>query len=96
MTYTYILKNQHNHFLLKSGEWAPPKNNDRSLFNTQHKDEAINTKIEISVKDADIRVTIVEAQLNDKKAPIIDEKYFADITAHESDSVIHTDDTHSA
>jgi|GEM_PF-5914312 len=91
----YILKNQHNHFLLKSGEWIAPKNNDRSLFNTQHKDEAINTKIEISVKDADIRVTVVETQLNEKKAPIIDEKYFANITPHTSDAIALSSDADS-
>lgn len=80
MTTIYILKNQYNLFLAKSGDWTTPKTHDRSIFSTPHKDEAINTKIELSVKEADLRITLIETRLSDKMAPIIDEKYYADVS----------------
>lgn len=70
----YILHNQDGYFLTKSGEWSdgrelPP------LFKTIHKDEAINQLFEANSKDYNLRISLLECEINSKKMPLIpDEK----------------------
>lgn len=61
MSIVYLLKNQHNQYLERSGEWAPPESS-KSLFRTEFKDEAINRKVEFSVKNVSLRLAVVEAK----------------------------------
>lgn len=62
MTEVFLLKNQHGNFLEKSGEWVNPTQS-KSLYRTLHKDEAINQKVELAVKNADLRVEITTGQV---------------------------------
>lgn len=54
----FLLQNQHDQYLGKSGEWLSGADS-KTLFRTQHKDEAINQKVEVAVKQADTRVQIM-------------------------------------
>lgn len=63
MTEVFLLKNQHGNFLEKSGEWVNPTQS-KSLYRTLHKDEAINQKVELAVKNADLRVEITTGQVS--------------------------------
>lgn len=65
MSIVYLLKNQHDHYLDKSGEWVSAEN-ARTLYRALYKDEALNRKVEFSVKNSDLRISIFEAALNDK------------------------------
>lgn len=65
MSIVYLLKNQHEQYLDKAGEWINGENS-RTLFRSIHKDEALNHKAELSVKNIDIRISIFEASLNSK------------------------------
>lgn len=65
MSIVYLLKNQHGHYLDKAGEWVSPENS-RSLYRSVHKDEALNRKVEFSVKNFDLRISLFEAEINDK------------------------------
>ena len=62
MTTVYLLKNQHNEYLEKSGEWAAVTNT-KSLYRSQYKDEVVNQKVEIAMKNIQLRIEIVETRL---------------------------------
>lgn len=64
MSSIYILQSQDDLFLSKSGEWVSG-DDSKILFRTQHKDEAINQKVELTVKQPELRVNISTAQLSD-------------------------------
>jgi len=64
MSIVYLLKNQHDHYLNRSGEWVTAENH-KTLFHTKHKDEAVNVKAEFSVKNAELRIYIFERSLDD-------------------------------
>ena len=64
MSNVYILQSQNNLYLSKSGDWASG-DDSKILFRTQHKDEAINQKVELTVKQPELRVNIGIAQLGD-------------------------------
>ena len=62
MTQFYLLKNQHNQFLDRSGTWVDSSHTDNTLFKTVHKDEAVNQKVELIVKNPELRVYVESAQ----------------------------------
>ncbi|WP_086934067.1 hypothetical protein [Agarilytica rhodophyticola] len=72
MNTVYLLKNQHNEYLDKSGEWVVG-DNQKSLFRSVYKDEALNQKAEFSVKNFELRITITEAEIDEKGRVILAE-----------------------
>ena len=70
MKKTYVLQNQHKLLLAKSRDWVDARDL-RSLFQTPHKDEAINQKVEVNAKDYTQRIHLLEVELNDKGLPVI-------------------------
>ena len=64
MSDIYILQSQNNLYLSKSGDWVSG-DDSKILFRTQYKDEAINQKVELTVKQPELRVHIAMAQLSD-------------------------------
>ncbi len=68
MSIVYLLQNQHEQFLSKSREWVDGKVG-AALFRTEFKDEAINQKVEFSVKQAELRITLVEARIGKDGRP---------------------------
>lgn len=70
----YILHNQDGYFLTKSGDWSDGREL-APLFKTIHKDEAMNQLFEANSKDYNLRISILECEINSKKMPLIpDEK----------------------
>lgn len=65
MTEVFIIQNRDQTYLTKQGEWVSG-DAAASLFRSPHKDEAVNMKVEQSVRNPQLRLTIVTAQLNDK------------------------------
>lgn len=72
MNTVYLLKNQDNQYLNKSGEWVPGEN-QKSLYRSIYKDEALNQKAEFSVKNFELRITIAEAKLDEKGRIMLDD-----------------------
>lgn len=68
MSEVFILQNQHNQFLDKHGDWIEPGQSSQ-LYRTAHRDEAINVKVEHSVRDPALRVSIQPCSLNAKGQP---------------------------
>ncbi len=64
MTQVYLLKNQNDEFLDRSGEWVK-SGDEKTLFKTIHKDEAINQRVEYTVKNPELRIFIETAAVND-------------------------------
>lgn len=67
MNQLYVLCNQYDQFFAKSGEWNNGDEN-RALFRTPHKDEALNQKVELTVKHPELRIRIVAASQNERGA----------------------------
>jgi len=65
MNAMYVLCNQQQQYLEKSGEWGLG-NDNRAIYRTAHKDEAINQKVELTVKNPALRITICELESNEK------------------------------
>ena len=70
MKEVYILQNQNSEYLSRQGEWLDGSDSS-SLFYTPHKDVAINTRVEQTIKDPTLRVHLVESQLDEKSNPTI-------------------------
>ena len=66
----YVIRNQNQLFLSKSGEWLS-HHEVKSLFRTEFKDEAVNQKIELTVKDAELRLNVIEVEADTKGQPLI-------------------------
>lgn len=65
MAHAYILKNQHDLFLDRQGGWVD-RAEASQLYRTLHKDEAINSMVELSVKHPELRIKIETCVLGDK------------------------------
>lgn len=66
MNSVFIIQNQYNLYLTKQGEWADGTDAN-SLYSTPHKDVAINTKVEHSVRDPLLRLMIIPCTLDEKR-----------------------------
>jgi hypothetical protein len=65
MQEVYIIRNQDHLYLDKHGEWVDGCDS-HSLFRTAHKDEALNMKVELSVRHPQLRLTLVSGALDEK------------------------------
>ena len=70
MKTAFLLQNQHMLLLSKQREWTDATDL-KCLYQTPHKDEAINQKVEVNAKDYTQRIHLLECTLNDKGLPII-------------------------
>ncbi len=59
----FILQNQHEQYLDKSLEWVNGCNVNR-LFQSPHKDVALNQLMELNAKDIQLRATVITCELN--------------------------------
>lgn len=73
MSEAFILKNSEGYFYSKSGEWVDGRDASQ-LFRCSHRDEALNQLFEVNSKNYELRITIVECQLNSKKHPQLTEE----------------------
>lgn len=67
MNQLYVLCNQYDQFFTKSGEWNNGDEN-KTLFRSPNKDEAINQKVELTVKHPELRIRIVVVSQNERGA----------------------------
>lgn len=66
----YIIKNQDESILGKDLEWLD--GSDATLvFNTPHRDIALNQLIELNAKDISLRAQIVDCEADKKGLPIL-------------------------
>jgi hypothetical protein len=68
----FIIQNQDGYFLAKSGEWLDGREPGQ-LFKTLLKDEAVNQMFEANSRDYNLRLSLLECEINSKKQPHIPE-----------------------
>ncbi len=73
MRHVFIIKNQNNEYLDKSGEWVST-DAKKTFYNTAFKDEAINQKVEYTVKQPELRLSIEKVEINEKNNLILAEQ----------------------
>lgn len=71
MKQLFLIRNQHQHYLGKHGEWLdgshPP-----ALFRSEHRDIAVNELIDCNIKDVDLRGEIMVCDANDNGYPLVE------------------------
>ncbi|AUM13372.1 hypothetical protein [Ketobacter alkanivorans] len=66
MVKAFVIRNQLGQYFTRKGEWVSGK--DASvLFHQPHYDQALNQLIEINSKDIELRGTVVEVEMEDKR-----------------------------
>lgn len=65
MTEVYIIQNHDQTYLTRHGEWVDGSDANQ-LFRSPHKDEAVNIKVEQSVRNPLLRLSVITCQINDK------------------------------
>ena len=67
----FVIRNQLGQYLDKHSGWLSGKDAN-ALFRVDHRDEALNTLIEINAKDITLRGKILEVPVDDRKRPIVE------------------------
>lgn len=74
MSKIYLLRNQHQQYLNKNGDWTYDLT-AKDVYHTSHKDEVINRKVELSVRDAALRIFVETASFNQQGKLELDESH---------------------
>ncbi len=64
----YLLQNDRGEFLDKSLEWVPGARADE-VFQTPHRDVALNQLVELTTRDFNLRARVVSCELDDRGRP---------------------------
>ncbi|MBB3046958.1 hypothetical protein FHR99_001194 [Litorivivens lipolytica] len=68
---TFVIQNQHGHFLGKNKEWTDGRDR-RIVFRCQDKVDAINMVFELSSKDIELRAHYLECEVDDFGNPVVE------------------------
>ena len=71
MTEVFVIRNQLGHYWGKSKTWVDGSQ-ARLVQRTPHRDEAVNTLVELSARDIDLRGEVLAAELSERGEPIIE------------------------
>jgi hypothetical protein len=71
MTEVFVIRNQLGHYWGKSKTWLDGTE-ARAVMRTRHRDEAVNTLVELSAKDFELRGDVVSAETTERGEPIIE------------------------
>jgi hypothetical protein len=66
----FIIKSHDESILAKDLSWVDGSNANL-LFNTQHRDIALNQLIELNAKDINLRAQIIECEADKKGRPVL-------------------------
>lgn len=61
MNNVFVLCNQHHEFLSKSREWLS-EGDSKTLYRSAYRDEVINEKVELTVKQPGLRLMVLTAE----------------------------------
>ncbi len=71
MSDVFVIRNQHGHYWGKSKHWVDGSE-ARAVMRATHRDEAVNTLVELSARDVLLRGQVVEAELDERGLPRIE------------------------
>jgi len=71
MTEVFVIRNQLGHYWGKSKAWVDGSE-ARAVMRAKHRDEAINTLVELGSKDFELRGEVIAAQLSERGEPMVE------------------------
>lgn len=71
MTEVFLIRNQLGHYWGKGKAWVDGTQ-PRQAMRTAHRDEAVNTLVELSSRDIELRGEVVAAELGERGEPMIE------------------------
>ena len=98
MRQIYLIKNQHSQYLDKSGEWVGTEA-QKTFYVAHYKDEAVNQKVEYAVKQPELRLSVVEAEMAQDNSIVLPEQIESgqlDILGIEEETQIDADQPQEA
>ena len=72
MQEVYLLQRNDGLFLNKQQDWVDG-DNASELYRATHRDDAINTKVELTIKAPDLRLEVITCTLTEKGVPRLPE-----------------------
>lgn len=70
MKEVFVIRNQHNQFLGKQGQWLEDSE-PAAAWRSPHRDVALNHLIECNARDIEQRLVLLQCPLNDKDIPLL-------------------------
>jgi len=67
----FIIRNQQGHFWGKARQWVDGRE-ARGIYRSKHRDEVLNTLIELGAKDIELRGEVLEAEINQRGEPCVE------------------------
>ena len=71
MTDVYVIRNQLGHYWAKSKTWVDGSE-PRTVMRSKHRDEAINTLVELGSRDFELRGEVLAVALSERGEPVIE------------------------
>jgi hypothetical protein len=71
MSELFVIRNQLGHYWGKGKAWVDGSE-ARAVMRASHRDEAVNTLVELSSKDFELRGEVVQVKANPRGEPVIE------------------------
>ena len=71
MTEVFVIRNQLGHYWGKSKTWVDGRD-ARAVARLKHEDEGINTLVELSARDIELRGSVVPVELGERGEPMLE------------------------
>lgn len=71
MTDIFVIRNQLGHYWGKGKHWVDGSE-PKTVMKLKHNDEAVNTLVELSSRDIELRGEIIEVELNSRGEPKVE------------------------
>ncbi|MEP1470609.1 MAG: hypothetical protein ABJK20_11360 [Halieaceae bacterium] len=85
MTDIFVIRNQLGHYWGKGKQWVDGSE-PKTVMKLKHNDEAVNTLVELSSRDIELRGEIIEVELNSRGEPKVEASDIPLPNAEEADS----------
>lgn len=71
MTEVYVIRNQLGHYWGKSKAWVSGAD-PRAVLRVKHRDEGVNTLVELSARNIELRGEVIAAELSERGEPVLE------------------------
>ena len=71
MSDVFVIRNQHGHYWGRSKHWVDGSD-ARQVMRSGHRDESVNTLVELSARDISLRGQVVATELDERGLPRIE------------------------
>ncbi len=92
MTEVYVIRNQLGHYWGKSKAWVSGAD-PRTVLRVKHRDEGVNTLVELSARDIELRGEVIAAELSERGEPVLE---VSDIPLPEEAAAVSRDEAEAA